>query len=129
MGIFLVFGAAVASLAGATLVWRGTFLDRMWALNPRAYNEIAPLGRAVGIPFLLLSFGLAIASIGWLKCRLWGWVLVVAIIATQVLGNLVHIWMGHYLEGGIGAAIASALLLYLFRADVKNVFAAGTPDK
>jgi hypothetical protein len=32
MGIFLFFGATMASLAGATLTWRGTILDRMWAL-------------------------------------------------------------------------------------------------
>jgi hypothetical protein len=129
MGVLLLFGAIMASLAGTTLVWSGTLLDRMWTLNPRAYKELAPFGKAVGIPFLLLGLTLAVASIGWFKSRLWGWRLAVAIIATQVLGNLVNLWMAHYFEGGIGAAIAGALLLYLFRADVKNVFVAGTLDK
>ena len=129
MGIFLLFGATMASLAGTTLVWRGTLLDRMWTLNPRAYKELAPFGKALGIPFLLLGSTLAVASIGWFKNRLWGWWLAVAIIATQVLGNLVNLWMAHYFEGGIGVAIAGTLLLYLFRADVKNVFMAGTLDK
>jgi hypothetical protein len=129
MGIFLLFGAIMASLAGTTLVWRGTLLDRMWTLNPRAYKELAPYGKAVGIPFLLLGFALAVASSGWFKNRLWGWGLAVAIIATQVLGNLVNLWMAHYFEGGIGVAIAGPLLLYLFRADVKNVFVAGALGK
>ena len=119
----------MAPLAGTTLVCRGTLLDRMWTLNPRAYKELAPFGKAVGIPFLLLGITLAVASIGWFKNRLWGWRLAVAIIATQVLGNLVNLWMAHYFEGGIGVAIAGALLLYLFRADVKNVFVAGTLDE
>jgi hypothetical protein len=129
MGLFLLFGAILAFLAGTTLLWRGTPLDRIWALNPRAYKELAPFGVAVGIPFLLLSFTLAVASIGWFKYRPWGWGLAVAIIATQVLGNLVNIWMAHYLEGGIGIAIAGALLLYLLRADVKSSFVAGALDK
>ncbi len=129
MGIFLLFGAVMASLVGTTLAWRGTLLDRVWTLNPRAYNQLAPFGKAVGIPFLLLSFTLAVASVGWFKHRLWGWRLAVAIIATQVLGDSVNIWSGHYVEGGIGVTIAGALLLYLLRADVKSVFVAGTPDE
>ena len=38
VGSFLFFGAAMAFFAGATLIWRGTFLDRVWDLNPRAYR-------------------------------------------------------------------------------------------
>jgi hypothetical protein len=77
----------------------------------------------------LLAATLAIAGIGWFKRRRWGWTLAVAVIATQVLGNLVNIWMAHYLEGVLGVAVAGALLLYRVRADVKSVFATGTPDK
>jgi hypothetical protein len=125
MGIFLLFGAVMASLAGTTLVWRGTALDNMWALNPRAYKELAPFGRAVGIPFLLLSFALAVASIGWFKYRLWGWRLAVAIIATQVLGDLVNAFMGDVVRGSIGFVIAVALLVYLLRPEVRAAFANG----
>jgi len=51
MGIFLFFGATMASLAGATLIWRGTILDRMWALNAPAHRQLAPFGKTVGIPY------------------------------------------------------------------------------
>ncbi len=84
IGTFLLFGAVTASLAGASLVWRGTALDRMWTLNP-------------------------------------------AVIATQVLGGAVNIFMGRIVEGGIGVAIAGALLFYALRADVKSVFQRGGP--
>ena len=126
IGIFLLFGALMASLAGATLVWRGTALDRMWALNPRAFRELAPHGNVVGIPLVLLGFTLAAAGIGWFKRRLWAWRLAVAVIATQVLGGLVNTFLGHVVEGGVGAAIAGALLLYLLTANVKEVFASRT---
>lgn len=53
----------------------------------------------------------------------------VAIIATQVLGNVVNIFLGHFVEGGVGVAIAGALLLYLVRGDVKRAFGAQAPAK
>jgi hypothetical protein len=84
VGIFLCFGAGMAALAGTTLVWRGTALDRMWALHPRAYQELAPFGKAAGIALLFLSAVLAAAGIAWLQRRLWGWWLGVIVMATQV---------------------------------------------
>jgi hypothetical protein len=125
VGIFLLFGAVMASLAGTTLVWQGSALDRIWILNPHAHKELAPFGKAVGIPFLLLAATLAVAGIGWFKRRRWGWRLAVAVIATQVLGNLVNIFMGDLVRGGIGFLIAGASLLYLLRPQLRSAFASG----
>lgn len=121
-GIFLLFGAAMACLAGTSLAWRGTALDRIWAVNPRAYKDLAPFGKAVGIPFLLLGVTLAITGIGWLRHRLWGWWLAAAIIAIQVLSNVVHIFFGRAVEGLIGGIIAGALLFYLLHPTVHAAF-------
>ena len=126
IGIFLFFGATMAALAGTTLIWRGTALDRVWVLNATAYRQLAPLGRIVGILFLVLSATLAAAGTGWFRRRLWGWRLAVGIIATQVLGDLVNFLMGDFVRGGTGIAIAGALLLYLLRPEVRAAFARGT---
>ena len=125
IGIFLLFGAVMASLAGATLLWRGTALDRMWTLNPRAYKELAPLGKVVGIPFLMLGVLLAVACMGWFKRRVWGWRLAVAIIATQVVGDFVNALIGDVVRGLVGFSIAGALLVYLLSARVKAAFSPG----
>ncbi len=125
MGIFLFFGAIMASLAGTTLLWRGTILGRMWALNPTAYQQLAYFGRAVGIPFLVLSAALVVAGMGWFRRRFWGWGLTVVIIATQVLGDLVNVFMGHFVEGAIGATIAGAPLFFLLRPGVRAAFEGG----
>jgi len=125
MGIFLFFGATMASIAGVTLIWRGTILDRMWALNAPAYRQLAPFGRTVGIPLLLLGATMAVAGTAWFKRRLWGWRLAVAIIATQVLGDLVNAFMGDLVRGGVGFVIAGALLAYLLRPEVRGTFASG----
>src|SRR5436305_13827168 len=102
VGAFLIFGTVAASLAGITLVWVGTALDRILSLNLRAYGELAPYGRAIGIPFLFMGAALAASATGWFKQRVWGWRLTVAIITTQVIGDLVNLVMRRLLEGILG---------------------------
>jgi hypothetical protein len=127
-GIFLLFGAIMASLAGASLVWQGTFLDRMWTLNPTAYVVLAPLGKTIGTAFLLLGAILATTGILWLKRCLWGWRLAVILMATEVLGNLINMFRGDVLGGLVGFAITAALLFYLLRPRVKAAFGHTQPD-
>ena len=122
VGIFLLFGTAMAFLAGTTLVWPGTALDHAWALNQPAHRELAPLGRMIGIPFLLLGATLLAAGVGWFRRALWGWRLAVALVAAQVIGNIVNLFLGHIAEGATGFVIATALLAYLLLPRVKTVF-------
>jgi hypothetical protein len=122
LGIFLFFGATMASLGATTLLWRGTVLDRAWDLNPTAYGQLAPMGGKVGVLFLLLAAALAIAGIGWFRRRVWGWRLAVVIIAIQVLGDIVNCVRGDWLRGGVGVVIAGALLLYLARPKIRGAF-------
>jgi hypothetical protein len=122
VGIFLLFGAVMALMAGTALTWPGTVLDRMWILNPRAHQQLAPFGRTIGIPFLLLSASLGAAAVGWFQHRPWGWRLAVFIVSAQVLGDLGNVFLGHFIEGGVGVAIAAALLVYLLRANVRAIF-------
>ncbi len=122
IGIFLFFGGGMASLAAITLLWRGTFLDRVWVLNPTAYQELAVLDDRVAILFLLLGAALATAGAGWFRRRLWGWRLAVAIIAIQVLGDIVNCIRGEWLRGGAGIVFAGALFLFLLRPRVRAEF-------
>jgi hypothetical protein len=125
VGIFLFFGATMALLAGTTLVWRGTILDRVWVVNAPAHAQLARFGKTIGIPFLLLAAILVIAGVGWFRRRLWGWRLAVAIIAIQVLGDVVNAFAGDAVRGGVGFLIAGALLFYLLRQEVRSAFAGG----
>jgi hypothetical protein len=122
IGVFLFFGASMASLAATTLLLPGTPLDRAWILNPTAYKQLSPLGSKVGILFLLLAVLLVLSGVGWFRRRLWGWRLAVAIIATQVLGDITNLVRGDWLRGGTGFIIASALLLYLLTPRVRAAF-------
>lgn len=127
MGIFLCFGAVMSCFAGTTLLWHGTILDQAWRLNPNAYRQLALMGPVAGVLFLALAATMVLAAIGWFRRRLWGWRLAVAIVATQVLGDLANFIRGDFLRGGTGFAIAGALLVYLWRPRVRSVF--GNPRR
>jgi hypothetical protein len=122
MGVFLYFGAVMASLAGVTLIWRGTFLDRLWILNPRTYHQLSPLGISAGIAFLSLGATLAVAGAGWLLRRFWGWASAAPILAMQVLGSLMEAARGDLLRGSIGFLLSGALLYFLLRPKVRAAF-------
>lgn len=89
-GVFLLFGAAMASLPGSTLIWRSPFLDRLWALN--AYHGLAPFGSAAGLVFLAL--GAVLAGRGWFLRRCWG--LAAALVATQTVGSVAKPVLGDF---------------------------------
>jgi hypothetical protein len=126
-GVFLLWGAGTASLAGITLVWPRTALDHIWSLNPRAHAQLAPLGSVAGLGLLIVAVALGTAGVGWFKRRLWAWWLAVAIMAAQIVGDLVNLFLGRVIEGVIGIAAAGALLIYLFRAPVRAIFRITTP--
>lgn len=124
MGFFLCFGALMSALAGVTLLWRGTVLERVWALNPVAYRQLTLFGRWIGGMFLLLSAALALAARGWFTRRRWGWMLTIAIMATEVAGNVINVIRGDLLRGSFGVLVAAALVFYLLRPRVRTVFGA-----
>lgn len=122
MGVFLFFGAGMASFAGTTLVWRGTALDRAWELNPVGYRELTRFGTWIGLPFFMLSAAMLVAGIGWFRRRLWAWRLTVGMMAAHLVGDLVNVIRGAVLEGAIGLFAVGVVLAWMLRNSVKKEF-------
>src|SRR5215831_12539484 len=81
--------------------------------------ELGPLGYKAGILMLVVAGALALAGIGWFSRRHWAWSLAVAIIGTQIAGDLVNLYLGRVIDAAIGVAAAGALLFYLLSAPVR----------
>jgi hypothetical protein len=127
IGCFFCFGALMAALAGSSLAHPGTRLDRMWALNPVAYQQLRLLGVRAGSSFLVLSAVLLITAIAWFRRRRWGWTLAALVLATQVVGDLLNALRGDFFRGAIGFVIAGALLLYLLSPRIRAAFNSSLP--
>jgi hypothetical protein len=125
MGLFLCFAATMASLASFLLLKPGTFLDRAWALNPRAHAQFASLGPLipwVGFGFFLLAILAACTARLWFQRRLIAWRIAVVGIAMQAVGDAVNFLRGEHLPGMVGFLIASLLIAFLLSPRVKSAF-------
>jgi len=121
LGIFFFFGSFMATYATITLLKPGTFLDRAWELNPVGHAGLSSMGRAIGIPFLILATALFLAGIGWLRRKRWGWFLGTGIIASNLVADLVHLALGDW-KSLVGVVIAALLLFYMTRNRVRTYF-------
>jgi hypothetical protein len=115
----------MAAYAAITLLFPGTFLDVLWVLNKQGHEGLAALGRLAALPFVILSPTLALAAVGWLRRRRWGWLLGVTIIAINMAGDISQIAFGERLKGAVGVAIAGLLLIYMTRSKVRGYFQRG----
>jgi hypothetical protein len=122
VGVFLFFGAAMAAFAGSTLLWPGPIGDRVWTLNPAAHAQLVPMGRKIGVAFLLLSLTMLTAGIGWFRQNVWGWRLAIVVIGVQLVGDFVNALRGEVLKGAVGVLIAGGLLVYLLSPAVRTAF-------
>lgn len=125
-GIFLFCAAVPAGLSSFTFLRPGTRLDRIWTLNPDAYEQLMPFRNIVGTVFLVLAVALFVAGVGWFLRKRWGWELAVTIVALQVGGDAMSCMRGNWLSGGFGLIIAGWLLLVLLRPKFREVFADAT---
>ena len=122
IAVVLLASTTIALITGVSLVFPGSFLDRIWALNRGAYIEFVTLGRPAGILLVILGFICAIAAAGLLKRRRWAWWLAVGLFVVNVAGDAARIFTGEPVKGAFGAAIAAGLVIYLSRSRVREYF-------
>jgi hypothetical protein len=123
IAIFFAFATAVLFSVGTALLAPGSAFEAIWNLYPARRSLLMPYRAGLGPGFLLLGIVMASASIGCFRRRKWGWWLAVAIFTMNGLGDAAQLLLGRFLEGGVGVAIAGAILFYLSRPEVRAMFA------
>jgi hypothetical protein len=113
---FFAFGATMSLLTIVLLVFPGTKLDSLWNLNPEARLAFQSLGRWSILLMLAVGIGCAFAAIGLWRGTLWGIRLGVAILAVNIIGDLVNAVIRHDYRSLIGLPIAGAMIFYLARS-------------
>ncbi len=112
----------MAAYAAVTLLKPGTSLDVLWALNRRGHAGLLAMGTGAGLLFVVVSALLALTAAGWFQRRRWGWILAVAIISLNLVGDFANVLIGEAWKGAVGLLIAGMLLIYLMRSQLRSYF-------
>lgn len=127
LGVYLIAGFfAVATCillsVGMALLLPESKFEAIWDLYPARRLVLMPHRSWLGPGFLTLAIAMVSASIGCFRRRKWGWWLAVGIFLVNGIGDAGQVLLGHFLEGGIGVAVAGAILFYLSRPEVRAMF-------
>ena len=91
LSIFFLAGAAISLTASLSLLRPNRFLEPMWRLNPRAYENLSSLGLWAVLLLAIVSLFCATAAVGlWRgsRCGLW---LAIGLIATNLIGDITNV--------------------------------------
>jgi DMSO reductase anchor subunit len=122
LGAFAAVATLILLATGAALVWPGTALDALWSLTPNKRATLEPYRLAVGIGFLVLSIPAAMLSYGAFGHRAWARPAAIVALAINGAGDASQALFGRWLEAGVGATVALALILWLSRPSVAAAF-------
>ena len=123
LSLFFLFGACASFLSFVSLLWPGSFLEPMWRLNPHARAGFAKMGMWAVVLMLVVCVACAAAAVGLWRGARWGHRLAFAMLALNMLGDIVDVALGIEPRAVIGNPIALALLGYLLSRGVRRFFA------
>lgn len=112
--LFFVFGTLASGLAGLMVLFRGTWLDVLWGLNPRARQSLLGMGNRAVFLMCAVSLASALAALGLWRCRRWGYWTAAAILSINLLGDTVNAFFLHDWRTLIGLPIGGLMIGYLF---------------
>jgi len=128
LSVFFLVGSLISFTAGVMLLVQGGVLEPMWRLNPHGHEGLL----RIGLWGVVLLFGAATlcaaAAIGLWRRAGWGHKIAIALIAINLLGDLVNTILGTEPRAIVGVPITLALLFYLMTKRVRNYFARRTAD-
>ena len=114
---------ADTAVAGGSLLFPGTLLDRLWELNKPGAAAFRTSGSISGVLLLLLGAGTFSAAVGLLQCKQWAWWFAVVLFAINGFGDVGSLVVtGDWPRGASGVAIACAFLSALSRYPVRRYF-------
>jgi hypothetical protein len=123
LAIVMFFAAFMGFIVFISTFVNGTPLDVIWTLNnsiPQDFKN-SLFGKILGVFVLMIGFTVLSAGWGLLKGLKWAWWITVIIFVLNGISDVVRVALGGF-EGIVGIIIATTILYYLTRPDVKAFF-------
>lgn len=112
---FFAFGTCACALTIALLLFPGTQLDRLWALNPEAQIAFQSIGRISVLLMFAVGSACALSAVGLWRNTRWGIPLAILVLAINIVGDLFNALVRHDYRALIGLPIGGAMIFLLAR--------------
>ena len=122
LSIFFAFGAIVYFLSFVSLLFRGSFLEPMWRLNPRAHEAFTGMGAWAVLLMCVVCAACASAAIGLWRGARWGYRLAFALLTLNLLGDVTNFLSGTEPRAVVGVPVVVAILVFLLSRRVRRFF-------
>ncbi|HEX8137638.1 MAG TPA: hypothetical protein VF544_08620 [Pyrinomonadaceae bacterium] len=122
LSLFFLFGATASFLSFISLLFPGNFLEPMWQLNPRARAGFVSMGGWAIVLMAVVCIACALAAVGLWRGLLWGYWLAVALLAVNLLGDIINVALGTEPRAAVGIPIVVVILIFLLSGRVKQFF-------
>ena len=126
MAAFFVFGAAMSGLACLRLAFAGGPLEHIWRVNPEARVAFAKIGPWSIVLMAVVCAACACAALGLWKHWFWGYVLAIAVLTINLVGDTVSAILRTDPITLIGLPIGGFFIAYLVRPKIRALFARST---
>lgn len=123
LSIFFLFGAVMSFIASASLLFPGSFLEPAWRFNPRAREEFTSIGVWAVVLMCAVCMACALASVGLWQGARWGYLLAVALLLINLLGDISNVVTGTELRAVIGIPVVLAIIAFLMSRRARIFFA------
>ena len=120
--VFFAASTLMAATASAALLVPGTNLDIMWKVNPGARDGFVVIGPPAVMLLQIVAAACALSAVGLWKGARWGYLIALAVLCINWLGDLAHIVLGGDLRTAVGLPIAGGMILYLASGRVRRLF-------
>lgn len=105
----------MCALTIVLLLFPGTTLDALWKLNPEARVALRHIGNTSILLMLFVGAACAFAAVGLWQSSRWGVRLAIAILSTNILGDLLNYFIRHDSRALIGIPIGGLMIACLVR--------------
>jgi len=123
LSIFFLFGASMSLIASVSLLFPGSFLEPMWRLNPRAREGFTSIGVWAVVMMCAVCVACALAAMSLWQGARWGYLLAVALLVVNLLGDVTNVVTGTEPRAVVGIPIVLAIIAYLRSRQVRRFFA------
>ena len=122
LSLFFLFGAGASFVSSISLLFPGSFLEPVWRLNPRARAGLGGMGVSAVILMGAVCLACTLAAVGLWRGARWGYWLAVSLLAINLLGDILNVFLGTEPRAVIGIPIALAILAFLMSRRVRGFF-------